>query len=91
MKIANPEAHLLAAQAEDYKTYLLWRKDHSRVARENSMETYWKTLSMHYMRTAKCYMDEGIMLDINNVCDPSKPFESSDTDILIVDTHTWAR
>lgn len=25
---------------------------------------------MHYMRTAKRYMDEGIMLDINNVCGP---------------------
>jgi len=25
---------------------------------------------MHYMRTAKRYMDEGTMLDINNVRDP---------------------
>jgi hypothetical protein len=74
MKIANPEAHLLAAQAEDYKTYLLWRRDDSRVARENSIERYWKTLSMHYMRAAKRYMDEGIMLDIKNVCYPSRPF-----------------
>lgn len=67
MKIENPEAFLLAAKAEDYKIYILWRKDHSRVTRENSLERYWKTLSMYYMRTAKGYMDEGIMLDINNV------------------------
>ena len=38
--------------------------------RENSLERYWKTLSMYYMQTAKCYMDEGIILDIKNVCSP---------------------
>jgi hypothetical protein len=68
VKIEDPLAHLKMAQAEDYKTYLLWRRDHSRVTREGSLERYWKTLSMHYMRTAKRYIDEGIMLDIRNVC-----------------------
>jgi hypothetical protein len=67
MKIKDPEAHLKTAQAEDFKTYLEWRRDESRVMRENSLETYWKNLSMHYMRTAKRYIDEGVMLDIRNV------------------------
>jgi hypothetical protein len=31
------------------------------------MDTCWKVLSMHYMRTAVRYMEEGIMIDIHNV------------------------
>ena len=61
-------AFLKTAEAPDYKIYLTWRLKHSRITRVQSMDTCWKVLSMHYMRTACRYMDEGIMLDIHSVC-----------------------
>ena len=64
----DPVAFLKSAEAPDYKIYLTWRLNHSRITRVQSMDTCWKVLSMHYMRTAYRYMDEGIMLDIHSVC-----------------------
>jgi hypothetical protein len=32
------------------------------------MSTCWHVTSMNYQRTAQRYMDEGITLDIRNVC-----------------------
>lgn len=61
-------AALKAATAEDFKTFLVWRRKNSRIKKQGSMFTYWHTVSMNYQRTAKRYMDEGILLDIRNVC-----------------------
>lgn len=56
------------ADAPDFKIYLTWRLKNSRIKIEQSMDTCWKVFSMYYMHTAERYMDEGIMLDIHNVC-----------------------
>ncbi|KAG0645145.1 hypothetical protein D0Z07_9226 [Hyphodiscus hymeniophilus] len=52
--------------SSEFKTYLLWRKDNSRIKKKSSIVTHWLVLSMVYQRTALRYMDEGIMLDIRN-------------------------
>jgi hypothetical protein len=64
----DPVAFIKTADAPDFKIYLTWRLKNSRITREQSLDTYWKVLSMYYMRTAMRYVDEGIMLDIHNVC-----------------------
>lgn len=62
-------AFLKVAEAPDFKVYLTWRLKWSRITREQSLDTYWKVLSMYYMRTVKRYIDEGIMIDVHNVCE----------------------
>jgi hypothetical protein len=62
-------AALKGVTAEDFKTFLVWRKarKNSRIKRQATMSTYWHVLSMNYQRTAKRYMDEGILADLRNV------------------------
>ncbi|PVH68522.1 hypothetical protein DL98DRAFT_441045 [Cadophora sp. DSE1049] len=64
----DPVAALKAATAEDFKTFLVWRRKrkNSRIKRQATMSTYWHVLSMNYQRTAKRYMDEGILADLRN-------------------------
>lgn len=64
----DPVAFIKMADAADFKIYLRWRLKNSRITIEQSMDTCWKVLSMYYMRTAMRYVDEGVMLDIHNVC-----------------------
>lgn len=68
MKIDAKEA-LLACEVIRFKAYLFWRVKHSRIKTESTIVTYWKWLSMLYAQTASRYMDEGILFDMNNVCD----------------------
>jgi hypothetical protein len=66
----NPTEDLINGQAPIFKAYLLWRKNNSRITKESTIETYWKTLSMLYAKKAKGYMNDQILFDIRNVSCP---------------------
>jgi hypothetical protein len=63
----DPTDFLKIAKASDFKGYLEWRKDNSRITRQQSMYTCWCVLSMVYQHAAQQYMSENVLLDIRNV------------------------
>lgn len=67
----NPLEALAEGEAPIFKAYLCWRKENSRITKESSIITYWKTLSMLYAQVAKRYMTDDILFDIRNVSCPS--------------------
>ncbi|OBT38582.1 hypothetical protein VE00_11143, partial [Pseudogymnoascus sp. WSF 3629] len=62
----NPSEALAKGEAPIFKAYLCWRYENSRVTKESSITTYWKTLSMLYAQVAKRYMTDDILFDIRN-------------------------
>ena len=67
----NPLEALAEGKAAIFKAYLCWRYENSRIKKESSIITYWKTLSMLYARVAQRYMSDDILYDIRNVICPS--------------------
>ena len=67
----NPSEALANGEAPIFKAYLCWRYENSRITKESSIITYWKTLSMLYAQVAKRYMTDDILFDIRNVSCPS--------------------
>jgi hypothetical protein len=91
--MGDAKAALIAAKAETFKAYILWRVKLSRIKKESSIITYWLNLSMVYAESAKRWMDESILYDIRNVCH-SPPLNLNDVYNMIVDPgirHTSVR
>ena len=59
---------LKACDAPIFKSYLVWRMQHSRIKKESAITTYWKVLSMWYAQETHRFMDESVLYDIRNVC-----------------------
>jgi hypothetical protein len=69
-RMNDPTDFLKIAKASDFKGYLEWRRDNSRITRQQSMYTSWCVLSMVYQHEAQQYMSESVLLDIRNVRSP---------------------
>jgi hypothetical protein len=65
---SGPQNPNSVADASVIKTYLLWRRDGSRMKKQSSISTRWHILSQLFQQIGQRYVDEGIMMDIKNVC-----------------------
>ncbi|KFY79510.1 hypothetical protein V499_01506 [Pseudogymnoascus sp. VKM F-103] len=53
----NPSEALAKGEAPIFKAYLCWRYENSRITKESSIMTYWKTLSMLYAQWIPQYLE----------------------------------
>jgi hypothetical protein len=63
----DPDEQLKSGDPALFKVYLVFRVKRSRIEKQSSIMTYWKTLSMVYAEKAKTWMSDGILYDIRNV------------------------
>ncbi|KAJ2967724.1 hypothetical protein NQ176_g9523 [Zarea fungicola] len=62
----DADEELKKGDAALFKVYLVSRVKWSRIEKQSSIMTYWKTLSMVYAEKAKAWMSDGILYDIRN-------------------------
>ncbi|KAF2008362.1 hypothetical protein BU24DRAFT_469047 [Aaosphaeria arxii CBS 175.79] len=62
----SPEEQLRACDPAVFKSYLWWRKKHSRINKESTMKSYWKRISMYYRDLTDHEMDNDVLSDICN-------------------------
>ncbi|TQV90231.1 FluG domain-containing protein [Cordyceps javanica] len=62
----DPDEELRRGDATLFKVYLVFRVKRSRIKKQSSIMTYWKTLSMVYAQKIRGFMNDCILFDIRN-------------------------
>ncbi|KAJ3480965.1 hypothetical protein NLG97_g7940 [Lecanicillium saksenae] len=62
----DPDEELKRGDATLFKVYLVFRVKRSRIKKQSSITTYWKTLSMVYAQKVRGFMNDCILFDIRN-------------------------
>ena len=50
-----------------FKAFLDWRVENGRITKLSTIKSYWKSVSLVYAATTRCWLDQATLYDMSNV------------------------
>lgn len=68
----EPDETIKRADVAVFKAFLDWRVENGRITKLSTIKSYWKSLSLVYAATARCWLDQATLYDMSNVSPNAK-------------------
>ena len=63
----EPDETIKRADVAVFKAFLDWRVENGRITKLSTIKSYWKSLSLVYAATTRCWLDQATLYDMSNV------------------------